>query len=124
MCDVLKEFDSSQIPETVRQIFTSMHSMHCVLKIRPSKILSAQLRILQPKKMMGVHVRAANCGILMMRSENRSEITVATFTPNLKNEQIYGTADQIKGDIQVNLTLLRLQVGLQCNESFVFSNEF
>lgn len=53
--------------------------------------------------MMGIYVRNSNCGLMLMKSSSAesNEITIATFQSNLSNDQIYGTDDNIIGDIQV-----------------------
>lgn len=123
MCDVLNEFDQPHVPDVVRDLFTNMHELLCQakksypvkndtvdspshgrIKIDPAE-LSLQIRNLQPKQMMGIYVRNANCGLMLMRSpsDDSDRIAIATFQPNLTNEQIYGTDDNISGDIQVNI---------------------
>lgn len=102
MCDVLNQFDSSIIPNTVRQIFEMMYSMHCPLKIKPAELLSSQIRNLQSKRMMGFYVRDANCGMMLLGTEEPPEIIIATFQPNLTNAQIYGTDQNLIRDSQVD----------------------
>lgn len=105
MCDVLKGFDSSHVPDNVQNLFTSMHNMYRQSKTSPAEyVLSSQIRKLHAKQMMGIYVRSANCGMLLLTPDDTSQITIATFQPNLTNEQIYGSDDNVYGDIQVNLT--------------------
>lgn len=103
MCDVINGFEQQDMPDVVKDLFKKMYSLHCQNKIEPNK-LSAQMKNLQPKQMMGVFLRKANCGLFLMRSksEKSDEVTMATFLANLPNEEIYGIDDtKINGDIQV-----------------------
>lgn len=104
MCDVLNEFEKTHIPDAVRKLFMNMQQLHCqAAKMDPVE-LSSQIRNLHPNEMMGIYVRNSNCGLMLMRppSEESSEMTIASFKPNLSSKEIYGTDDNIHGDIQVN----------------------
>lgn len=107
MCDVINEFEKTHIPDAVRKMFQGMQQLHC----QPAKIdpveLSSQIRSLHRNQMMGIYVRNTNCALFLMRSpsEETSEMTIASFKPNLSSKEIYGTDDNINGDLQVNQLL-------------------
>lgn len=84
----------------VGYMFENMKQLHCGNAINP-KVLSQQLGNLKPGEMLGIYVRAQNCGffIHMPETERANEVTLATFSASLPNEIIYGNS--INGDIQV-----------------------
>lgn len=106
MCDVIGEFEP-HIPNEIVTMFDKMHELH-VPKINPTE-LSGQISVLQPNQMMGIYVRKANCALFMYRSpfieidDDKKNITLATFQVNLSNQDIYGSDDDINGDIQVKI---------------------
>lgn len=104
MCDVISEFDR-HISIEVSLLFERLYSLH-VPKMTSTE-LSEQMSELQPKQMMGIYVRKANCAVFLCRmqatkaEDNKDEITLATFQANLSNEQIYGDEEGVHHDIQV-----------------------
>lgn len=85
---------------TLKQLFATLKQLYCEDKYNPI-LISQQLKNLQPGDMLGIYVRAQNCGLFihMARDGPKGEVTIATFSASLPNEIIYG--DPINGDIQV-----------------------
>lgn len=79
-----------------------MHMFHVSSNSNPDT-LQSQIHKLQPNHSLGIYVRDANCGMLLIRSlaDDADEVTVATFQPSLSCDEIYGNEDSVKGDIQV-----------------------
>lgn len=107
MCDVISEFDQN-ISIEVALLFERLYSLH--VPQMTSTELSEQMSQLEPKQMMGIYVRKANCAVFLCRmlatksEDNKDEITLATFQANLSNEQIYGDEEGVCHDIQVKST--------------------
>lgn len=89
--------ESEIFPSVVRQLFTNMKQMHCDDDLNPKEV-SKQLANMKHGEMLGIYVRAQNCGLFIhMRTDD--EVTLSTFSPSLPNEVIYG--ENINSDIQV-----------------------
>lgn len=121
MCDILNECEIPNM-EAVRKLFSSMHDLHDVTKLDTGSKISSQIQNLRPNQMMGIYVRNSNCGLMMMRSpsEQSYEMTIASFQPNLTNEQIYGNEDSVKGDIQVIMSFTKLNMNCFAYDSAIF----
>lgn len=89
-------------PEMSKRLFANMKQLHCAEALNP-KTISQQLGNLQRGEMLGIYVRAQNCGLFihMARDEPSDDVTLGTFSASLPNETIYG--DSINGDIQVKI---------------------
>lgn len=97
MTQTILSFESEFFPSVVRELFTNMKRLHCDDDLDPEAI-AEQLKNMKPGEMLGIYVRAQNCGLFIcMREDNK--VTLATFRASLQNETIYG--DHISGDIQV-----------------------
>lgn len=85
---------------TLKQLFAKLKQLYCDDECNP-KLISQQLENLQPGDMLGIYVRAQNCGLFihMPKDGPKDEVTICTFSASLPNEIIYG--DSINGDIQV-----------------------
>lgn len=98
----------SDIFSSVQRMFvnmTQLKQLYCGDTPDPKPIISHQLKYLKPSEMLGVYVRAQNCG-LFIHMLAADEVTLSTFSASLPNEVIYG--DSINGDIQVIEKLLLL----------------
>lgn len=104
LCDVINEFKTINIPESVKKLFVNLERLYLGDRFDAS-ILSEQIGDLQAKQMMGVYMRKANCGLFLMRTQSTDALIAATFQANLTNETIYGDVERpnINNDIQVNI---------------------
>lgn len=95
----VSSFGRNIFPYVVRELFTNMQKLHSDGggNLNP-KVLAEQLTNMKPGEMLGIYVRAQNCGLFIFMGEN-NELTLSTFCASLPNETIYG--DHINGDIQV-----------------------
>lgn len=101
ICEVINEFKSTHVSETVK-LFANMKQLYYADQFDP-KALSTQITELEANQMLGVYIRKANCGMFLKRTESADDVIVATFQVNLTNEQVYGNVEgnEINHDIQV-----------------------
>lgn len=93
----IESVESEIFPSVVRQLFTNMKQLHRDDDLNPKEI-SKQLANMKLGEMLGIYVRAQNCGLFIhMRTDD--EVTLSTFSASLPNEVIYG--ENINSDIQV-----------------------
>lgn len=95
MCDIINDFQTIHIPETVKQLYDNMKHLYSGDQIDP-EVLSTRITGLQPEGMLGVYIRGANCGLFLKRMKSVDKLVVATFQVNLSTDRIYESTESIQ----------------------------
>lgn len=103
MTATIDSFGNKIFPSFVQRLFTNMKRLHCD-HLLDEKELVKQIENLQLGEMLGVYVRAQNCG-LFIRMTNEDVVTLSTFGVSLPNEKIFGEGGAVSGDIQVRIRI-------------------